>query len=292
MAQAEQLPLQSSVIILRIQDYPRRPVTEQARLRAQLDTLLALLLPDIPDNSRIVMSGNGNAAVAILDNPPAALAFAGRALNANQAGLNLSIGIDHGPVEVVQGNTLDSTSIGVALAGDGLATASIMAAAASEMGLLVSQNFRTALAQAKPGAEYALVQSDNFSDAGLRTYQVYALDRLAQPRRRRLYSIVALSTFVLLIAASMAMRLSYADRPRPLAHFFTTNVETLTPRPVYMTSTPAPQVNTPAAQAASKPSTAQAAVKPAAPKHTARPKAHKRVTKPSKRKHVSKPHDN
>ncbi|MGV8934244.1 MAG: hypothetical protein ACOH1I_06455 [Gallionellaceae bacterium] len=289
MAQAEQIPLQSSVIILRIQDYPRRPVAEQARLRAQLDTLLALLLPDIPQNSRIVMSGNGNAAVAILDNPPVALAFAERALNANQAGLNLGLGIDHGPVEVVQGNNLDSSSNDAALSGDGLATASIMAAAASEVGLLVSQNFRTALAQAKPGAEYALVQSDNFSDAGLRTYQVYALDRLAPPKRRRHYSIVALSIFVLLMVASVAMRLSYADRPRPLAHFFTTIVETVTTKPVYMSADS--QDNTPTPPAAGKPLTPQTLAKPATTRHMVKPKTHKRVTKPAKRKHTSNTHN-
>lgn len=214
--------------MLLIQDYPRRPVAEQARLRAQLDTLLALLLPDIPDSSRVVLSGNGSAAVAFLDNPPAALAFAERALYASQAGLNLSIGIDHGPVEVVKGNNLNSTDD--ALAGDGLATASVMAAAASEAGLLVSQNFRTALSHAQPGAEYALVPADNFSDAGLRTYQVYCLDRLAQRKRRRLYAIVAIAIFLLLMTATWVLRISFDDRPRLLAPYFTMDVEPPPPK--------------------------------------------------------------
>jgi hypothetical protein len=229
MAQAGHLPAQSSVIMLRIHDYQRRPVAEQARLRAQLDTLLALLLPDIPENSRVVLSGNGSAALAFLDNPPAALAFAERALYASQAGLNLSIGIDHGPVEVVRGNDQDSSSPDDALAGDGLATASVMAAA-TESGLLVSQNFRTALSQAKPGAEYALVPADNFSDAGLRTYQVYCLDRLALSKRRRLYIIVAISIFLLLMTATWVLRISFEDRPRLLAPYFTMDAESPTPK--------------------------------------------------------------
>ncbi len=216
--------------MLRIQDYPRRPVAEQARLRAQLDTLLALLLPDISDDSRIVLSGNGSAALAVLDNPAAALAFAERALYASQAGLNLSIGIDHGPVEVVKGNDPDSASADDALAGDGLATASVMAAAASEAGLLVSQNFRTALSQAQPGAEYALVPADNFSDAGLRTYQVYCLDRLALRKRRRLYVIVAISIFLLLVTASWVLRISFEDRPRLLAPYFTMDADSPPPK--------------------------------------------------------------
>lgn len=216
MTEAHQLPAQSSVVLLRICDYARRAVAEQARLSAQLDTVLALLLPQMPACTRLVLGGNGSAAVAVLDNPRAALAFAEQALRAYEAGLGLCIGIDHGPVEVV------STDSNLQLAGDGVATASVMAAAASDSGLLVTQNFRAALAHAAPGAEYALVPSVNFSDAGLRTYQVYTLDRLAPRKRRRLYLLIALTVFVLLMTATFAFRLSVEDRPRPLAPYFGT----------------------------------------------------------------------
>jgi hypothetical protein len=210
MTEAEHLPAQCSVVLLRLHDYPRRPVAEQARLSAQLDTLLALLLPGMPASARIVLSGNGSAAVAVLDNPPAALAFAERALNANHVGLGLCIGIDHGPVEVV------STEAGEALAGDGVATASVMAASVAAAGLLVTQNFRTALAQMAPGAETALVPTTHLSDAGLRTYQVFSLDRLAPARRRRGFMVVAAGVLLLLLAAAFAVRLA-PERPRPLA---------------------------------------------------------------------------
>lgn len=221
MAEALNLPAQCSVVMLRMQDFARRPVAEQARLRAQLDTLLSLLLPDIPEQSRVVLGGHGSAAVAFLNNPLSALNFAERALYAKQSGLNLSIGIDHGPVEVIKNTTSEGSTEDHALAGDGIATASIMAAAASEAGLIASQNFRTALAQAKPGAEFSLVQTDNFSDAGLRTYQVYCLDRKAPGKRRRLFAIIAVSVFGLLMAASAGVRYSIEDRPRPLAQFLT-----------------------------------------------------------------------
>src|SRR5512145_2826899 len=138
MTEADHLPALSSVVLLRLRDYARRPVAEQARLNAQLDTVLAMLLPDIPERGRIVLAGNGSAAVAVLDNAPAALAFAERALSANRAGLGLCIGIDHGPVEMLADESGD------VLAGDGVATASVMAAFATEAGLLASQNFRTA----------------------------------------------------------------------------------------------------------------------------------------------------
>lgn len=212
MTEAEHLPAQCSVVLMRLHDYPRRPVAEQARLSAQLDTLLALLLPDMPAPSRIVLSGNGSAAVAVLDNPPAALAFAERALNANHIGLGLCIGIDHGPVESV------SSEAGEALAGDGLATASVMAASVAAAGLLVTQNFRTALAQMSPGAEIALVPTTHLSDAGLRTYQVFSLDRLAPGRRRRGFLMVASGVFILLLAAAIGARFA-PERPRPLAPY-------------------------------------------------------------------------
>lgn len=220
MTEAEYLPTLSSVVLLRLGDFARRPVAEQARLTAQLDTVLAVLLPDIPARARIVLAGNGVAAVAVLDNAPAALVFAERALNANYAGLGLCIGIDHGPVEIVAGES------GNMLAGDGVATAAVMASFATDAGLLASQNFRTALAQMLPGAEMALVPTVNFSDAGLRTYQVFGLDRLAPRRRRRRFIVIAVSAVLLLLATAVALRLGVPDRPRPLASYVGSAVST------------------------------------------------------------------
>ena len=211
MTEVEHLPVQSSVVLLRISDFSRRPVAEQARLSAQLDTVLALLLPDIPERSRLVLAGNGCAAVAVLDNAPAALAFAERALQAHVAGLGLCIGIDHGPVEVLSGKMSED------LAGDGVATASLLAASVTGAGLLVTQNFRTALAYMAPGAESALVAAVSLSDAGLRTYQAYSLDRMAMRRRRRLFMWIAVGTSCTLLAIAISLRVWMPDRPRPLA---------------------------------------------------------------------------
>jgi hypothetical protein len=211
MTEVEHFPVQSSVVLLRIRDFARRSVAEQARLSAQLDTVLALLLPDIPARSRLVLAGNGSAAVAVLDNAPAALAFAERAQRAHAAGLGLCIGIDHGPVEVLSSET------GGELAGDGVATASVLAASATDTGLLATQNFRTALAYMSPGAESALVPAVSLSDAGLRTYQAYRLDRMAAHRRARKFLWSAVATACVLLAVAMSMRLWMPDRPRPLA---------------------------------------------------------------------------
>ena len=197
--------------MLRLSDFARRPVAEQARLKAQLDTVLAVLLQDIPAHERIVLAGNGTAAVAVLGNAPVALAFAERALRANQTGLGLCIGIEHGPVESTSGESGD------ALAGDGLATAALIAAFAEEAGLLVTQNFRAALAQAAPGAQSVLVPAGAFSDAGLRSYEVFRVDHEAPRRRRRRHQLTVIAAVALLGAATLALRLGVPDRPRPLA---------------------------------------------------------------------------
>jgi hypothetical protein len=221
MTEVENLPVQSSVVLLRIHDFARRPVAEQARLSAQLDTVLALLLPDMPERSRLVLAGNGSVAVAVLDNAPAALAFAERALQAYVAGLGLCIGIDHGPVEMLSSAASDD------LAGDGVATASVLAASATGPGLLVTQSFRTALAHKSPGAESVLVPAVSLSDAGLRTYHAYSLDRMATRRRRRKFMLIAAVTACVLLALAISLRLWVPDRPRPLADEFGKYVPTI-----------------------------------------------------------------
>jgi hypothetical protein len=195
-------------------DYAKRPVAEQARLNAQLDTVLAMLLPDLPPHTRIVLSGTGSTAVAVLNNPPAALAFAEAALRANQSGLGLCIGIDHGPVEIV------SSASGEMLSGDGVATASVIAAAATDSMLLASQNFRTALAQMSPGTEMRLVATAHFSDAGLRTYNVFCLDPLAPALRRRRLLMLGSALIMLLLVSAGAIRFGMPNRPQPLAGYF------------------------------------------------------------------------
>ncbi len=214
MSEIQHLPTLCSVVLLRVRDYARRPVAEQARLTAQLETVLALLLPDIPARSRIVLEDHGLAVVAVLDNPPAALRLAERALHAEVAGLALGIGVDHGPVEIVAGDR------GESLAGDGVATASVLSAFATEAGLLVSKDFRTALAQRDPAAPVMLVSAGQFSDAGLRSYQAYRVDHGARRWRRRNFAIVAASTALLVLGAAMALRSMAPDRPRPLAPYW------------------------------------------------------------------------
>jgi len=211
MTETEHSLLLASVVLLRLREFTRRPVAEQARLAAQLEAVLAVLLPDLSAPERIVLEGNGSAAVVVLDNPLAALRLAERALAANQAGLDLTVGIDHGPVEVVAGES------GNALTGDVVATATTIAAFAADFGLLVSQGFRTALAQARPGADAALVPAGVFSDAALRSYQLFRADHASVLKRARRFRLTVAGLVVVLLASSIAVRMLVPERPRPLA---------------------------------------------------------------------------
>jgi len=211
MIDADQPLLMASVVLLRLNEFNRRSVAEQARLAAQLDAVLAVLLPALPMSERIVLEGSGGAAVVVLDNPAAALRLAESMLAANQAGLDLSVGIDHGPLEVVAAES------GHALSGDVVATATTIAAFASEFGLFTSQSFRSAFAQARPGEEALLVPAGVFSDASLRSYPLYCVDRAAVSRRRRLFQYVAAGLAGVLLVSAVAVHLLVPERPRPLA---------------------------------------------------------------------------
>jgi hypothetical protein len=110
------------------------------------------------------------------------------------------------------------------LVGDGMATASVIAAFAADTVLLASQNFRTALAQMTPGAESRLVPTANFSDAGLRTYNVFGLDPLAPGRRRRSLIMLGAALVTVLLLAASAVRYYVPNRPQPLASYFSSPV--------------------------------------------------------------------
>src|SRR5262249_55092699 len=85
----------ASVVFLRIQEFARRPVSEQARLRAQLEAVVAVTGAEVEPAGRIVLDASDGAVIVVLDDPRAALQLAERALTAGAAGLPLSAGLNH-----------------------------------------------------------------------------------------------------------------------------------------------------------------------------------------------------
>src|SRR2546427_830852 len=190
----------ASVVFLKIQEYARRPVQEQARLRAQLEAVLAVTLADLPPENRIVLEAADGTAVAVLADPGEALRLAERAVPAMAAGLPLCIGINHGTVQMASG--------GDGMIGDGIAVAASVAEFASPSRVLISRSFRDALADITPGTEAGFFPAGVFTDAGLRTHELFFSDKQATGRRQRRLIALGIAAVIGLVGTGIAVRAS------------------------------------------------------------------------------------
>jgi len=191
----------ASVVFLKIQEYARRPVQEQTRLRAQLEAVLAVTLAELPPENRIVLDAADGTVVAILADPREALRLAERALPAMAAGLPLCIGINHGTVQMASGAENG-------MIGDGIAVAASVAEFASPSRVLISRSFRDALADISPGMEAGFSPAGVFTDAGLRTHELHFPDRQAAGRRRKRLIVLGVAAVIGLVGAGVAVRVS------------------------------------------------------------------------------------
>jgi hypothetical protein len=202
MAASPRLSLYASVVFLKIQDFARRSATEQARLRAQLQAVVAVTAAEIAPAGRIMLDAADGAAVVVLDDPRGALRLAERALTAVAVGLPLSAGLNHGALQ------LSGRKGGEGMTGDGIAVAAAVAAFAEPPRLLASRSFRDALAEAAPGLEAVLGGAGTFTDPGLRTHELYGPDHNGVARRSRRYTAVAIVFAVALVAGGAVVRSS------------------------------------------------------------------------------------
>lgn len=188
------LPTLASVIFARITEFARRPVAEQARLRAQLEAALSVALIGVEVRDRIILDAPDGVAVAVLDAPAAALEIAQRWRNVYSAGVPLAIAINHGAVRIAADESGQQ-----GLIGDAVGTASAIAHFAGPSRLFVSRSFRDALANQHPAQAVCLRSAGVYTDANVRTHELYAPDPGAIWRRRR---ILAAAGVVLMLAVS------------------------------------------------------------------------------------------
>jgi hypothetical protein len=211
------LPSLASVIFARITEFVRRPVAEQARLRAQLEAALAVSLDEFPAGSRIVLDAPDGVAVVVLDDPAGALEIAQRCSRVTAAGVPVAIAINHGAVrpapddEGLQG-----------LIGDAIGTAAAIAHYAGAGRLFVSRTFRDALAAAAPHRAVSLRPAGVFTDANVRTHEVLSPDPTVPGRRRKVLAAVGAIVMIGFAAAAVVFREDirrevYADHPGVLA---------------------------------------------------------------------------
>ena len=192
----------ASVVFLKIHDFARRPASEQARLRAQLEAVVAVTTAELSPASRIVLDAADGVAIVVLSDPMGALHLAGRALTAGAAGLPLCAGLNHGAVRLL-GN-----GKGEAMVGDGIAVAASVAEFASPSQLRCSRAFREALADAAPGSETSLVPKGSSADASLRSHELYGRDEGAPRRRGLRYAAMSVAAALALVAAGVGYRVS------------------------------------------------------------------------------------
>jgi class 3 adenylate cyclase len=192
----------ASVVFLKIAEFARRPASEQARLRAQLEAVLAVVAAEIRPASRLVLDASDGAAVVLIGDPNGALRLAQRALTASAAGLPLSAGLNHGALQLAGHKGAQG------MTGDGIAVAAAVAEFAETSRVLASRAFRDALADAAPGSEAALVPAGSFTDAGLRSHEVFTPNEKAPGRRRRRYAAAGVALVALFVGAGFAWRMA------------------------------------------------------------------------------------
>ena len=202
----------ATVAFLKVHEFSRRPVTEQARLRAQLEAVVAVTSAELEPSSRVLLDAADGVAVVVLDDPIGALRLAERALTAAAAGLPLSVGINHGAVQLAGAGKGDE-----GLAGDGIAVAANVAEFAAPSALLVSRSFRDALADAQPGFEAQMLTAGTFTDAGLRTHELFAPDHRVPRRRQRRFLAASVAAAILLVGAGVGARINAEGQDRFLA---------------------------------------------------------------------------
>lgn len=211
------LPTLASVVYVRIAEFTRRPVAEQARLRAQLEAGLAVALADSPARSRIVLDAPDGMAVAVLRDPVAALNIAERCAAVSTAGVSLAIAVNHGAIRLAADDTGRT-----GLIGDAIGSAAAIAGYTDTFGVTVSRSFRDALAEADPARANCLRRAGVFTDSQVRPHELLTPDRSAMVGRRRMLLVFGVLITIALVAAAAVFRDSlrrefFAGQPAAIA---------------------------------------------------------------------------
>ncbi|HEX7951782.1 MAG TPA: hypothetical protein VF523_01780 [Burkholderiales bacterium] len=199
------LPALASVVFIRITEFARRPVAEQARLRAQLESALAVALIRIAPRIRIILDAPDGMAIAVLDDPAAALDIAQRCMSAAAAGVSMAVAINHGAIRLAPDDTGQQ-----GLIGDAVGTAAAIAHFAGPGRLFVSRSFREALAAAAPARAVSIRPAGIFTDANVRTHELFAPDAASAQRRRKMLAVLG----GVVLTAILAVVLHFHDAIR------------------------------------------------------------------------------
>jgi class 3 adenylate cyclase len=209
-------PVPASVVVLRLADFGRKPVTEQAQLKGELEALAAKAIEPLAAADRIVLEAPDALAVVVLARPQAALELAERC-EAAAGALPLCVGVNHGPVR--QAN---DPLRGPGIVGDGVATGIVLANAATPGRLLASRPFHEALEATSSRRAADLAAAGELTDASVRRHEIFTLKpKTKRPRDRRAFVILALGSLAILALPFVARRFpagpNLSEAPAPHA---------------------------------------------------------------------------
>ncbi len=211
------LPALASVVFIRIAEYTRRQVAEQARLRSQLEAAVAVSIVDVPENCRILLDAPDGMAIAMLHNPEAALDVAERCVGVAAVSIPLSVGINHGAIQ------LSADEAGhPGLAGDAIGVAASIADFAGPQRVTASRAFADALSQSNPLRARSLKRVSTYTDRQLRTHELLIPNSGALARRRKVLSFVCGALVVGLVGSAVVFRIPQTDSEGSMASIWTT----------------------------------------------------------------------
>lgn len=199
----------ASVLGLTIREFGRQPVTEQARLKAQLEALAAIAIQPLAAADRVVLEAPDGLVVTVLSSPEQALEVAERA-QSGCADLPLCIGVNRGAVKLGA-----DPSGGPTVIGDGVVGAVTLSHLATRGRFLVSRAFHEALSQRAPQRAAEFRSVGVVTDDNVRTHELFTIDSASrQARKRRLVMIGALGV-IGAVGAGVAVRMVRMAARRP-----------------------------------------------------------------------------
>jgi hypothetical protein len=220
----------ASVVFLKIPGFAQDPVAEQALLKERLEGALVSALERVDAAARIVLEAADGAVVVVLGDPAAALDLARRACS-GASGLRVAVGVNHGPVRVVDAGTI--------VVGDGITVAETVAGFAPRGRVAATREFRDALRRASPRRARDLAPAGTHTDARDRSYQLFLADEAAALARRRRFLAVAGGGFGAIVLAGVLARVMRRE-PRQPVEVAANPANAVKPAPAPAVSTPPP----------------------------------------------------
>ncbi len=170
-------------------------------MRSQLESAVAVAFQGVPARCRIPLDAPDGMAIAVLAHPEAALNIAERCSSVAEIGIALSIGINHGAIQLMPD---DSDHPG--LLGDTIGIAASIAEFGGPQRITASRTFTDALSQANPMRARSLKSAGTYTDAQVRTHELFTPDLGANTRRRKILVATGGALAVALLAGAIALR--------------------------------------------------------------------------------------